>query len=252
MANSLSQPVAFVGAITILALKSFSALIRGQLDAREFRRSLLRLGFGSMPVIIATALFVGGIMVVQSAPLLQRWGAQSWLGWAAGFGILREIGPVLTGLMISGRAGSNNTAELGTLAVTDQIDGLRALAIDPVSYLVAPRFFALFLTTVVGTALAIFLALVGAAVTGTILMSVHPLTFMNSLTSDLLSLADLAHGLVKAAVFGFSIATVSCSFGLRARGGPPGVGRAVQRSVVMNALMIFILDALVSFGSSLG
>ncbi len=185
-------------------------------------------------------------MVVQSAPLLERYGAHSLLGWGAGFGILREIGPVLTGLMISGRVGSNNTAELGTLQVTEQIDGLRALAIDPTGYLVAPRVWAIVITTVVGTALAMLVALLGAAAAGQVLMGVHPMTFVNGLTGGLLGLGDLFHGLAKALAFGFAIAACSTVYGMKARGGPPGVGRAVNASVVVSAALIFAMDALVS------
>ncbi len=249
MLKQVTAALALIGAQGIIVAESLSALFRGRIDAREFRQSLWRLGMGSIPVILATALFVGGMIVVQSAPLLRRWGAESWLGWGAGFGILREVGPVLTGLMISGRAGSNNTAELGTLAVTEQIDGLRALAIDPVGYLVAPRFFALILTTFFGTGLAMLLALLGAALTGQVLLNVHPLTFLNSLNGELLGISDVAHGLVKSLVFGLAIGMVSTSFGLSATGGPPGVGQAVQRSVVASAVMIFLLDAMVSFAA---
>lgn len=238
-----------VGGQGLILVGAVRALLSGQMDGREFKKGLMRLGVHSIPVIFFTALFVGGIMVVQSAGLLAKFGAESLLGWGAGFGILREVGPVLTGLMISGRVGSNNTAELATLTVTDQVDGLRALAINPTEYLVAPRFLSIAITTVVGTLLSMAVALLGAAITGVILMSVHPMTFWNSLTSGMLGLGDVVHGVLKAFVFGIAIATCSTSFGLHATGGPPGVGRAVNSSVVVTAVLIFLLDALVSFAS---
>lgn len=222
------------------------ATLRGECDGAELRAGLLRLGLGSVPVIVATAVFVGGLMVVQASPLLTRYGAHSLLGWGAGFGILREVGPVLTGLMISGRVGSNNTAELGTLKVTEQIDGLRALAIDPAGYLIAPRVWAIVLTTVLGTALSMLVALLGAAAAGQVLMGVHPITFVNGLTGGLLGLGDVLHGLVKAFAFGIAIAACSTAYGLHATGGPPGVGRAVNASVVVSAALIFAMDAIVS------
>jgi phospholipid/cholesterol/gamma-HCH transport system permease protein len=186
-------------------------------------------------------------MVVQSAPLLERYGAESLLGWGTGFGILREIGPILTGLMISGRVGSNNAAELGTLTVTDQVQGLRALAIDPAGYLLAPRIVAITLTTTLGTVLAMALALLGAALSGMVLLGVDPVSFYNSLTGGLLGVGDVAHGLSKAFLFGIAIATCSTSFGMRAEGGPPGVGRAVGSSVMVSAVFIFLLDAIITF-----
>lgn len=247
--ESIGGILVSIGGQGVILLSAVSATFRGELDMGELRKSLVRLGLHSIPVVFFTALFVGGIMVVQAAPLLTRFGAESLLGWGAGFGILREVGPVLTGLMISGRVGSNNTAELGTLQVTDQIDGLRALAIDPAGYLLAPRIVAITLTNFFGTMLAMAIALVGATLTGMVIMNVHPMSFWNGLTGGLLGLGDVLHGLTKALVFGIAIATSSTSFGMHASGGPPGVGRAVNRSVVVTAVLIFVLDALVSFAS---
>lgn len=247
--ESVGGVLVSIGGQGVVLLSAISATFRGELDTGELKKSLVRLGLHSLPVVFFTALFVGGIMVVQAAPLLTRFGAESLLGWGAGFGILREVGPVLTGLMISGRVGSNNTAELGTLQVTDQIDGLRALAIDPAGYLLAPRILAITLTNFFGTMVAMAIALVGAAVTGVVIMNVHPMSFWNGLTGGLLGVGDILHGLVKALVFGVAIATSSTAFGMHASGGPPGVGRAVNRSVVVTAVLIFLLDALVSFAS---
>lgn len=238
-----------IGGLGVVLGTTLDSVVRGQVDSRQLGQSLFRLGLGSIPVIVATALFVGGIMVVQSAPLITRFGAHGLLGWGAGFGILREVGPVLTGLMISGRAGSNNTAELGTLTVTEQVDGLRAIAVDPGPYLVAPRVVAIVLTTVLGTLLSMAVALVGAALSGFALLGVHPVTFWNGLVSGLIGPADVLHGALKALIFGVVIGLTSTSFGLHATGGAPGVGRAVNRSVVLSALMIFVFDALVSFGA---
>ncbi|OQX68294.1 MAG: ABC transporter permease [Sorangiineae bacterium NIC37A_2] len=238
-----------LGGLGVVLATTFDGTLRGKVDGRQLRDSLLRLGVGSIPVIVATALFVGGIMVVQSAPLITRFGAHGLLGWGAGFGILREVGPVLTGLMISGRAGSNNTAELGTLTVTEQVDGLRAIAVDPGPYLVAPRVLAIVLTTVLGTLLSMAVALLGAALSGFGLLGVHPVTFWNGLVSGLIGPEDVLHGALKALIFGIIIGATSTSFGLHARGGAPGVGRAVNQSVVLSALMIFVFDALVSFAA---
>lgn len=249
MKATISAGLASLGGLGVVLFATMGAAARGEVDLRELGRSLSRLGVASIPVIVGTAVFVGGIMVVQSAPLITRYGAHGLLGWGAGFGILREVGPVLTGLMISGRAGSNNTAELGTLTVTEQVDGLRALAIDPAGYLIAPRVIAIILTTLFGTLLAMGIALGGAALTGFALLGVHPVTFWNGLVGGLLGFPDLLQGLVKAALFGLVIALTSTSFGLHASGGAPGVGRAVNQSVVGSALIIFLFDALVSFAS---
>jgi phospholipid/cholesterol/gamma-HCH transport system permease protein len=197
--------------------------------------------------VFITALFTGGIMVVQAAPVVERYGAHGLLGWGTGFGTLREVGPLLTALMISGRVGANNTAELGTMVVTEQVDAVRTLAIDPIGYLIAPRFVSMVVTLFVSTIFADLLALFGAAYAGLLLLGVDPVVFYNGVTGGLLTAGDVMHGLVKSIVFGIVLALSSCQFGLATTGGAPGVGRAVNATVVVSAAGIFVLDYFVSF-----
>lgn len=236
-----------VGGMGVLLGRIATRLIRLDFDRSELLTNLHKMGVRSMPIVVITALFTGGIMVIQAAPIVERYGAHALLGWGAGFGTLREVGPLLTALMLSGRVGANNTAELGTMVVTEQIDALRALAIDPVSFLLVPRFIGmvvtLFLATIVSDALALF----GAAFAGLPILGVEPRMFYNGLTSGLLDVGDVFHGLVKSVVFGIVMALASCQFGISTRGGAPGVGRAVNATVVVSAAGIFILDYLVSF-----
>jgi phospholipid/cholesterol/gamma-HCH transport system permease protein len=236
-----------VGGMGLLAGRILSRAVTLRLDRDELMRNLYRMGFRSMPIVVVTALFTGGIMVIQAAPLVNRLGAHGLLGWGAGFGTLREIGPLLVALMISGRVGANNTVELGTMVVTEQIDALRVLAIDPVSFLVAPRFLAMVVTLFISTVFADVLALFGAAMMGQGMLGVAPMTFYNGLTSGLLGVGDIASGLVKSVLFGVVIGLSSCQFGLGVRGGATGVGKAVNATVVASAAGIFVLDYLVSF-----
>ncbi len=219
---------------------------RLQFDGREFTKNLYKMGVKSVPIVVVTALFVGGIMVIQAAPVVERYGAHGLLGWGAGFGTLREIGPLLTALMLSGRVGANNTAELGTMVVTEQIDALRALAIDPIGYLIVPRFLAFVLTLFFAALYADALALVGAAYAGKGLLDVEPAVFLNGVTG-LLTIGDVGHGLIKCVIFGVVMALASCHFGLAVKGGAPGVGRAVNATVVASAVGILVLDYFVSF-----
>lgn len=239
--------VAIIGAEGVLLARILSRTFSGQVDRAELVRCLYRMGIRSVPIVTVTALFVGGIMVIQAAPTVQRYGVQGLLGWAAGFGTLREIAPLLTALMISGRVGANNTAELGTMTVTEQVDALRAMAIDPIGYLVTPRFFGIVITLFLSTILADALALIGASVAGKALLGVEPAVFYNGLTGGLLGVTDVLNGLVKSVVFGVAIALSSCHFGLATEGGAPGVGRAVNSAVVVSAAGIFVLDYLISF-----
>jgi phospholipid/cholesterol/gamma-HCH transport system permease protein len=236
-----------VGGMGVLFARLVVRMFPPRLDGPELKRNLHKMAVKSMPIVVVTALFVGGIMVIQAAPLIKRVGAYGLLGWGAGFSILREIAPLLTALMISGRVGANNTAELGTMVVTEQIDALRTLAIDPLSFLILPRFLAIIFTLFTMTLFADFVALVGAAYSGQGLLQVEPRSFYNGLTTGLINFGDVADGLVKSLLFGLVIALSSCHFGLSTKGGAPGVGRSVNAAVVANAAGIFAFDYLLSF-----
>jgi len=247
MGASLLEIAQTAGGMTMLGFKVLHRLITFKFDGLELLKNLERMGVRSIPIVIVTALFTGAIMVLQAAPIVQRFGAQGLLGWGAGFGTLREIAPLLTALMINGRVGANNTAELGTMVVTEQIDALRILAIDPIAFLVAPRSVAMVITLFISTVFADVLALLGAAYAGWGLLGVSPSLFYNGLTSGLLGISDVVNGLVKSIVFGILMALSSCQFGLGVTGGAPGVGRAVNATVVASAAGIFVLDYFVSF-----
>jgi phospholipid/cholesterol/gamma-HCH transport system permease protein len=244
---SLLEIAFTVGGMGLLAGKIFTRIVTLRIDGAEVMRNLYKMGVKSLPIVVVTALFTGAIMVIQAAPLVERFGAYGLLGWGAGFGTLREIAPLLTSLMINGRVGANNTAELGTMVVTEQIDALRVLAIDPIAFLIAPRFIAMIVTLFVSTIFADVLALLGAAYAGQGLLGVAPEVFYNGVTSGLLGIGDVMNGLVKSVVFGIVMALASCQYGLGVKGGAPGVGRAVNATVVASAAGIFILDYLVSF-----
>ena len=236
-----------VGSMGLLLARIVLSILRFDFDGRELLRNLYRMGVLSLPIVVLTALFVGAIMVVQAAPLVERYQATALLGWAAGYSTLREIGPLLTALMLSGRIGANNTAELGTMVVTEQLDALRALAIKPVPYLLMPRFVAIVITFFVSTVFSDVLALVGAAFVGDIVLGVEPTLFYQGVTGDALGVGDVLHGLVKSVAFGVVIGLSSCVYGVGTTGGAPGVGRAVTASVVVSAVGVFALDYFVSF-----
>lgn len=153
------------GGMTILLARVMARTVPPRIDSRELVKNLYKMGVKSLPIVAVTALFTGAIMVIQAATIVKRYGAEGLLGWGAGFGTLREIAPLLTALMISGRVGANNTAELGTMVVTEQLDALRVLAIDPISFLIAPRFISIVSTLFMMTLFADALALFGAAYT---------------------------------------------------------------------------------------
>ena len=238
------------GGMGLLFLRVARGLWPGQsggLDGAELAKHLYKMAVKSLPIVVLTALFTGAIMVIQAAPIVVRLGATGLLGWAAGFGTLREIAPLLTALMISGRVGANNAAELGTMVVTEQLDALRVLAINPIGFLILPRFLAITGTLFMMTLFADLLALLGAAYTGQLLVGVSPLTFYHGVTSSLLGFGDVALGLFKSILFGLVIALASCYFGLATTGGAPGVGRQVNAAVVASALGVFFLAYVAGF-----
>ena len=223
-----------------------SRLVPPRVDGPELLRNLYNVGVKSFIIIVITALFSGAIMVIQAGLYVNSYGAQGLLGWAASFATLREVSPLMTALMFNGRVGAKNTAELGTMQVTEQIDALRALAINPIDYLVMPRFLAM---VVMMTALVVVgdvVAILGGVATSWALLGVEPWLFFASFL-EYTQLEDVLLGVYKALAFGVAIALISCTHGVAVKGGAVGVGRAVNDSVVVSAIWIFILNYLVTW-----
>jgi phospholipid/cholesterol/gamma-HCH transport system permease protein len=255
-AAALTDPVAGIGAraldlaeeaggIALLTAKVLAALVPPRMSGRELVRHIYKMGVQSVPIVALTAFFTGGIMVIQSGIFVRRFGAYGLLGWGSGYAVFREVGPILIGLMFSGRVGSNNAAELGTMTVTEQIDGLRALAIDPIRFLIVPRVLAM--VVCMGCLLVIgdLVAVGGGMLFGKLLLGVEFSSFYHSLV-DNLKAWDFLVGVVKALFFGLAIGLTSCHFGTAVKGGAVGVGRAVNDAVVAAALAILTSDYLLT------
>ena len=243
-ALEITEEVGGIGVLTLQVLRSL--LPYPSMDVRELWRNLYKMGVKSVPIIMLTAFFTGAILVIQSGIFVRRFGAQGLLGWGTGYATFREIGPILIALMFSGRVGSNNTAELGTMTVTEQVDGLRALAIDPIRFLVVPRVTAMMVMLFLLTGLGDLVAIVGGALFGQLIVGVDISVFWHSFVDNLRHW-DLLHGLAKSAVFGLVISLTSCHFGMTVKGGAVGVGRAVNAAVVAAAVGIMVLDFVMTF-----
>jgi phospholipid/cholesterol/gamma-HCH transport system permease protein len=244
----MGLPVAIttaVGGWTILTVKTILALFPPRIDLDELKNELYKTGIKSLPVLVSTSAFVGALMVIQTGGYVKSTGATSLVGLTASVSIFSQIGPVLLGLMFSGRVGANNTAELGTMAVTEQIDAMRMLAIDPIRLLVLPRFlsmlFVMFLLAAVGDLVALFFG----ALTAQALLGINMRIFYLGVVGHN-HLTDFLLGVVKSVMFGGSISIVSCYYGLNVKGGTTGVGRAVNDSVVASAIAIFVIDFVVT------
>ena len=203
------------------------------------------IGVGSLPIVVLTGFFTGGVLALQSAASLAQFGAQAYTGRFVSLSMIRELAPVLTGLMVSGRNASGMASELGSMVVTEQIDAMRALGTNPMKKLVAPRMFStvvmLFLLTIVsdtvGTAGGAFVAVFMSAQNGT--------QYFDS-AYQALTYSDIIQGLAKPVVFGFIIATIGCFFGTKTTGGTQGVGRSTTQAVVWSSVLIIFSDFILS------
>lgn len=245
LGNGLIQVALEMGGMAMLLARILRILVPPRIDLRETIRAGERFGYRSAPIVMVTAVFTGGIMTMQSLPYVQQLQAIALLPWASSFATLREVGPVLIGLMFSGRVGSNNTAELGTMVITEQVDAMRLLAIDPYELLIVPRFLAMVVMMLALTVIGDLCAIGGAMLTARAVADVELLQFIMLMRQQLV-LADFTSGLTKAGFFGAVIAIMSCHYGLRAKGGARGVGRAVNASVVGSAVGIIVLDYLLT------
>lgn len=235
-----------VGAMGLTFWRIMRVLFPPRFDRGQMVQNLYSIGVKSLPIVAATAVFAGAIMVVQTMAYVRATGASGLVPITAVVAVFAEIGPILIGLMFSGRVGANTTADLGTMVITEQMDALRALAIDPIRYFVAPRYVAMVLMLILLTAIGDVFAVFGGAVTAELLLDIDRMEFLRILPEgDLLD--DFVVGLIKGGTFGAVISVVSCTYGLGVGRGTKEVGRAVNRSVVATALLIFMCDYLITW-----
>lgn len=214
---------------------------RAPRDASELLNQMVRVGVLSLPVVLLTALFTGMVMSLQTFSVLVRVNAESFTGSIVALSMVRELAPVLGGLMIAGRCGSAMGAELGTMRVTEQIDALEVLATNPVHFLVVPRVWATTLTLPLLIVLADVVGIFGGYLVSVVLMGGNPVSYM-ARTFQYMAVSDVVSGLIKAAVFGFLIALVGCQKGYHTRGGAKGVGESTTRAVVSGSITVLIVD----------
>jgi phospholipid/cholesterol/gamma-HCH transport system permease protein len=233
--------VALVGALTIFAVTGLSHIFRPPFYPRLVGRSLMEIGYFSLPVVALTALFTGMVLALQSYTGFSRFNAESAIASVVVLSVTRELGPVLAGLMVSGRAGAAMAAELGTMRVTDQIDALSTLSTDPMKYLVAPRLLAGIIALPLLVAIADILGVLGGFLVATLRLGFNPSTYLINTFANL-RVDDVMSGLIKACVFGFVISLMGCFNGYRSRGGAQGVGAATTSAVVAASILILALD----------
>jgi phospholipid/cholesterol/gamma-HCH transport system permease protein len=225
------------GSLCTLLVQTLGWAVRPPFRPRSLVEQMARAGVSSLPIVLITAVFTGAVLALQTFTGFKRFNAEDLVGTIVALSICRELGPVLTGIIVAGRVGSGMAAELGTMRVTEQIDALETLATDPVNYLVVPRFLAGLIMLPVLTALADVVGMAGGyAISVFVLHANGTIYFRRSM--DYLEFQDIYTGIVKAAVFGMIIAIVGCYKGFTAQGGAEGVGRSTTGSVVLASMLI--------------
>ena len=230
-----------LGGVVRLAWATIRTAPRRPIEFRLWVDQLYELGVQSTTITNVTLLFTGMVLSIQTAYSLAAYGGSAFVGDILALSVVRELGPVLTALMVAGRVGAGVTAEIGSMAVTEQIDALRALAADPVRKLVVPRVGALVLVLPILTILADTVALFGGLLMSVMEIGQSRAYYMSHVMSAL-SLSDIASGVGKTVFFGFFIGIIACYNGITATGGADGVGRATTNTVVVSSLSVIISD----------
>jgi phospholipid/cholesterol/gamma-HCH transport system permease protein len=199
------------------------------------------IGVGSLPIILLTGLFIGGVMVLNTAQQFRRFGETAITGYAVALALVRELGPVIAGLLVTGRNGSAIASELGSMVVTEQVDAMRALGVDPVRKLVVPRVLATLISLPLLTAVADLVGLIGGYIISHFTLGLSAAEFWNQAIRAL-AFGDLVMGVTKPIVFALLISSIGCFYGLRTQGGTQGVGRSTTSAVVAGSITIIIFD----------
>ena len=229
------------GKIMLLLLEAASWLFRPPWRWRLFFKQMEFIGVNSVFVVALTSLFTGMVLALQTYYAFRMFSAETLVGATVALSMTRELGPVITALMVTGRAGSAIAAEIGTMRVTEQVDALSVMAINPVQYLVLPRITAGVIMLPLLTALSDFIGVVGGYLVGVKLLGIHGGIFMNKIY-EYVELSDIYNGLIKAACFGLILTLVGCYKGFYTRGGAEGVGRATTQAVVLSSVLILTFD----------
>jgi len=229
------------GRFALLVWLTARAALRPRFPARETVRQVEAIGVRSTTIVVLTALFTGMVLALQTGIALARFGARPYVGSVIGLSLARELGPVLTALMVGGRVGAGITAEIGAMQVTEQVDAIRSMGADPVQKLVLPRVMAATLALPILTVFANLLGVLGGLGISSAQFQIAPSFYLETIFNAV-TVSDVLSGLAKTFVFGWIIAMVACFSALQTTGGTVGVGRATTRTVVIASISVLISD----------
>jgi len=241
LGRSVLSGVEQMGGMLILLISTFGWMFRPPLKLRNIIKQMEFVGVKSTFVVVLTGTFTGMVLALQSYHGFRLFSAEGLVGSTVALSMTRELGPVLTGLMVTARAGSAMAAELGTMRVTEQIDALYVMAANPIKYLVVPRIAASVLMVPLLTAISDFLGILGGYFVGVVLLDINEGIFLDNIYKYV-ELDDIYNGLVKAAFFGLLLSLIGCYKGFNTRGGAEGVGMATTEAVVIASVSILVAD----------
>lgn len=245
MLDFLKEPVLAAQEFFVLAGQALRNIFRTPHYNDDIVLQMDYIGVGSLQIVFMTGFFSGAVMALQMASALQKYGQVDQTGTVVAITLARELGPVLTALMVAGRNASGIASELGSMKVTEQIDAMRALGTDPIQKLVTPRMIATAVMVPLLTILADFVGMFGGYVIAAFVLNLEGSHYWSTVWQAL-EWNDLAQGLLQPFVFSFPISLIGCYYGLRASGGTQGVGRATTQAVVVASVLIFILTLFVT------
>ena len=237
--------LAAVGRVALFAGRTIGHLLRPPFYFKEFAQSLVTIGYFSLPVVGLTAIFTGAALALQIYEGGSRFNAESVVPSIVAIGMVRELGPVLGGLMVAARVASSIAAEIGTMKVTEQIDALVTLSTNPMKYLTVPRVLAATLAVPILVAVGDAIGIMGGYLVGVNRLGLNSAAYLAN-TVDFLEFWDVASGLIKGAVFGFIVALMGCYYGMNSGRGAQGVGRATKAAVVAASVMILASNYLLT------
>jgi len=240
----MDQIRAFVvtaGELAVLTWRAFVAMVTPRYEVRLWFQQMEQIGVRSLGVAAITTTFTGMVMALQTALSLPTLGIKYYIGTVVAKSLVRELGPVLTALVVGGRIGAGMTAEIGTMKVTEQIDALRSMAADPVKKLVAPKLVATLVMLPSLTVLGMLLGILGGLAVAVMQLDLSAGFYLNDVLESL-TLADVVSGVGKSVFFAYFIAIIGCYNGLTARGGADGVGRATTNTVVFASILVLVSD----------
>ena len=230
-----------LGAYSHLLRDIYRDLVERGVHTRELAKQIVVIGVRSIPIVILTSIFTGMVLAIQTAYGLHRFGAKNYVGNIVSLSLVRELGPVLTALMLCGRVGAGIAAELASMVVTEQVDAMRALGANPIRKLVTPKVVAALIVLPLLTVFADLIGVYGGLVVAVFDLNITLHTYYRSIIYTI-KIKDVFDGLIKAGFFGFFLVTIACFKGLNTKGGTEGVGMTTTEAVVVSSIVVFISD----------